>query len=103
MLRIRSVEVVGILRVKLELTNGQVVERDLSSLAKGPAFATVVADAEQFRSVRVSGGTLVWDCGADLCPDMVIWGTLPPTPEPARAPETLAPGLAHPGTDQRAA
>jgi hypothetical protein len=26
----------------------------------------------------VEAGTLVWTAGADLCPDILIWGGLPP-------------------------
>ena len=32
----------------------------------------------EFREMRVEGGTLVWPNGANLCPDAVIWGGLPP-------------------------
>jgi hypothetical protein len=28
--------------------------------------------------MRVEGGTLVWPNGAGLCPDVLIWGGLPP-------------------------
>jgi len=35
--------------------------------------------------LRVEGGALVWPNGADLCPDVLIWGGLPPTDAAARA------------------
>jgi hypothetical protein len=31
-----------------------------------------------FREMRVEGTTLVCSDGADLCPDVLIWGGLPP-------------------------
>ena len=64
--------------MELRLTTGEVVQRDLEGLLKGPVFDLIRTDAEQFRQVRVEGGTLVWPSGADLCPDVVIWGGLPP-------------------------
>ena len=64
--------------MELQLTIGEVVQRDLEGLLKGPVFDLIRTDAEQFRQVRVEGGTLVWPNGADLCPDVVIWGGLPP-------------------------
>lgn len=44
----------------------------------GPVFAEIKGDQEKFRQVRVQGGTLVRPNGADLCPDVLIWGGLPP-------------------------
>ena len=64
--------------MELQLTTGEVVQRDLEGLLKGPVFDGIRTDAEQFRQVRVEGGTLVWPSGADLCPDVVIWSGLPP-------------------------
>ena len=44
----------------------------------GPVFSEIRNRSERFREVRVEGGTLVWPASADLCPDVVIWGGLPP-------------------------
>jgi hypothetical protein len=60
--------------VELTLTSGQVIRRDLQ-----PVFDLIRADERFFRQLRVEGGTLVWPDGADLCPDVLIWGGLPPT------------------------
>jgi hypothetical protein len=70
------------------LTDGSVVERDLSCLLTGPIFDAIRSDGTRFREVRVEGGTLVWPNGADLCPDVVVWGGPPPADEraPAAAP-----------------
>jgi hypothetical protein len=54
------------------------IERDLRPLLRGPIFEEIRTDSEYFRRVRVEAGTLVWPNGADLCPDMVIWGGIPP-------------------------
>jgi hypothetical protein len=65
-------------RVQLTLTDGRVIERDLRPMLLGPVFDEIRTDEARFREVRVEGGTLVWPDGADLCPDVLIWGGLPP-------------------------
>ncbi len=85
MIRITAVEPIGDSKVKLTLTDGSVVERDLSRFLSNPLFASLAADPDLFRRVSVEGGTLVWSNGLDLCPDMIIWGGPPPLNEQARA------------------
>jgi hypothetical protein len=78
MLRVKDVELLEGFHVRLMLTDGTVVVRDIEELLEGPAFAVLKADPRAFRDVRVVGGTLVWGSGADLCPDTLIWGGSPP-------------------------
>ena len=77
LVRIREAEPLDNYRVQLTLTDGRVVERDLEPLLAGPVFAELRNNEARFREMRVEGGTLVWPTGADLCPDVLIWG-LPP-------------------------
>jgi hypothetical protein len=65
-------------RVRLTLTDGAIAERDLSGLLTGPVFEEIRDDSGMFREVRLEAGTPGWPKGADLCPDTVIWGGLPP-------------------------
>ena len=78
LVRIREAKPLGNYRVQLTLTDGRVVERDLEPMLVGPVFAEIRNDGLRFREMRVEGGTLVWPTGADLCPDVLIWGGLPP-------------------------
>lgn len=78
LLRIRDVKVLDGFRLKLVLTDGSVVERDVSSLLVGPVFEPARKDPAFFAKVRAEGGTVVWPNGADLCPDVLIWGGAPP-------------------------
>jgi len=73
-IRIREVVPLEGFRVRLTLTDGNSVERDLSRLLAGPIFDPISRDESLFREVRVEQGALVWPNGADLCPDVVIWG-----------------------------
>jgi hypothetical protein len=78
LIRIRDVKALEGFRLRLWLTDGSVVERDVSTLLTGPIFEPVRTDPACFRTVRVEGGTVVWPNGADLCPDVLIWGGAPP-------------------------
>lgn len=85
LVRIVAVKPLGGFSVELELSSGEVVQRDLSLLLKGAVFDSIRADESRFRQVQAMEGTLVWPGGADLCPDMVIWGGLPPADSASRA------------------
>ena len=78
MLRIRQVRPLVGFRLELTLTDGSVVERDETAWLRGPVFEPLRADPALFRQVRVEAGTLAWPNGADLCPDVLIWGGAPP-------------------------
>ncbi len=84
LLRIRDVKALGGFKLKLTLTDGSVIERDVSRLLVGPVFEPLRKDPAAFAEVRVEGGTVVWPNGADFCPDVLIWGGAPP--EEGRAP-----------------
>ena len=49
-------------------------------------FGIVIKMFYVFAQVRANGGTVTWPNGADLCPDVVIWGGLPPS-DPRSRPE----------------
>jgi hypothetical protein len=85
LVRIREAKPLGNYRVELTLTDGRVVERDLEPMLVGPVFSEILNDEVRFMELRVEGGTLVWPNGADLCPDVLIWGGLPPTDAAAEA------------------
>ena len=78
LLRIREVRVLDGFKLRLTLTDGSVIERDVSRLMVGPVFEPIRKDPQLFATVRVEGGTVVWPNGADLCPDVLIWGGAPP-------------------------
>jgi len=78
LVRIRSVETLGRFRLRLELTDGRTIERDVDALLVGPAFEALRDDPALFSRASVDRGTVVWPNGADLCPDVLIWGGPPP-------------------------
>jgi hypothetical protein len=78
LLRIREVIPGEGFRLRLTLTDGSIVERDITDLLMGPMFETLRNDSVAFQQVKVESGTVVWPNGADLCPDVLIWGGPPP-------------------------
>jgi hypothetical protein len=64
--------------LRLTLTDGSVIDRDVTNLLHGPVFEAIRRDPALFKQVRVEGGAVVWPNGADLCPDVLIWDGPPP-------------------------
>ncbi len=89
LLRIREAEPLEGFKLRLKLTDGSTIEREVSRLLVGPVFEKIRKDPAFFAQVRVEGGTVVWPNGADLCPDVLIWGGPPPQEgqQPAHPPQ----------------
>lgn len=88
LLRIADVSATGEFNLSLVLSNGSVVERNVEALLRGPVFEPLRADPKLFKQARAEGGTVVWPNGADLCPDVLIWGG-PPPEDPAVPQQSL--------------
>lgn len=86
LIRIATVTPLPGQRLRLGLTDGTTIERDARSLLIGPIFEEIRDKPEVFAQVRVEGGTVVWPNGADVCPDVLIWGGTPPA-DPTVKPE----------------
>ena len=78
LVRIRAARALDARRLHLELTDGRAVDRDVGSLLRGPIFDAIRADDAEFARVAVEGGSVVWPNGADLDPDVLIWGGIAP-------------------------
>ena len=71
--RISAVEPLEGHHVRLEFTDGTQKEVDLGPFLRGPVFEEISRDLGVFRSVHVDerAGTIVWDNGADIDPDVL--------------------------------
>ena len=72
--------------LRLTLTNGSVVERDITDLLWGPVFERLAVDDELFRKVRVRYGTVEWPGDVDIAPETMIWGDTLPADEASATP-----------------
>jgi len=88
MLRIRSVEVSDDYWLRLGLSDGTTVERNVRELLRGPVFEGLRTDYAEFRRARARNGTVVWPHDLDLAPETLIWDGPDPDgnlgPPPAR-------------------
>ncbi len=89
LLRIRSATAIGDSALRLVLTDGVIVERELRCILTGPILESLRTNPTEFARVRVEGGSVSWPNGGDLCPDVVIWGGHPPAEGSARPPTFL--------------
>lgn len=88
MLEVTAVEPLEGRVVRLTLSDGTVVERDLTDLlAGGGIFAPIAADDSAFRRVSVDYGTIVWPGDVDIAPETLIWDGPYPEDETTRNPE----------------
>lgn len=76
--RIASAEPLDRFMVRLVLTDGRTLERDLADLLTGEVFEAIRADPALFQQLSVDHGTLCWPGDIDVDPDMVIRGGPPP-------------------------
>jgi hypothetical protein len=76
MILVRSVKPLDGFKVLLEFSNGEQKTIDLEPLLHGPIFESLRRDPQLFRTVHLDEelGTIVWDNGADIDPD-VLYGT----------------------------
>jgi len=79
MVRIRAVEPLERFSVRLEFTDGTTKEVDLEPYLHGPIFEPIRGDLQKFRVVKVDSrmGTIVWENGADIDPDVLYKGLTP--------------------------
>ena len=75
LVRVRSVEVLDGYTVRIEFTSGERRDVDLEAYLRDPAV---------FRALRVDPqlGTIVWENGADIDPDVLYHGLRPAWMEP---------------------
>ncbi len=57
--------------------DGVTREIDLAPYLRGPIFDPVRSNPAVFRAVRVEGGTVAWENGADIDPDVLYYDLKP--------------------------
>jgi hypothetical protein len=75
--RVRTVEPLDEFTVRLGFEDGTHKEIDLAPYLRGPIFEPIRNDPRMFRSVKVEGGTIAWNNGADIDPDVLCYNLTP--------------------------
>ncbi|MGI8787237.1 MAG: DUF2442 domain-containing protein [Pyrinomonadaceae bacterium] len=79
LVRIRSVKPLENFVVHLEFTDDTSREVDLEPFLRGAMFESLRTNSDAFRAVKVDErmGTIVWENGADIDPDVLYHGLKP--------------------------
>jgi hypothetical protein len=77
LVRVKSVEPLKNFRVRITFQNEVQKEIDLDKFLRGEIFEPIRKDLEMFRAVKVIGGTIGWDNGADIDPDVLYYDLRP--------------------------
>ena len=79
LVRIKSVKPLNDFVVFLEFGDGTSREIDLESFLRGKIFEPLRLNKDAFRAVKIDEkmGTLVWENGADIDPDVLYHGLKP--------------------------
>jgi hypothetical protein len=64
-------------KVLVSFENGVQREIDLAPYLDGPVFESIRNDPAAFRMMKIAGGTIAWDNGADIDPDVLYYGLRP--------------------------
>ncbi|MBM3334880.1 DUF2442 domain-containing protein [Candidatus Sumerlaeota bacterium] len=83
--RVRTIEPLRGFNVRVTFENNTRREIDLEPYLRGPIFEPVRNDPTIFRAMKVEGGTIAWDNGADIDPDVLYYGLKPAWMEQEKA------------------
>jgi hypothetical protein len=77
LVRVQAVEPLERFRVRITFKDGVQKEIDLEKFLRGEIFEPIRKDPEMFRAVKVVGGTIGWENGADIDPDVLYYDLKP--------------------------
>jgi hypothetical protein len=79
MILVRSVKPLGQFNVWIEFSNGEQKIINLEPFLRGPIFEPLRQNPQLFRTVHLDDelGTIVWDNGADIDPDVLYGSHIP--------------------------
>ena len=77
LVRVKTVEPLEGFTVRLGFEDGTRKAIDLERYLHGPIFEPIRNDPAVFRSAKIEGGTIAWDNGADIDPDVLYYDLTP--------------------------
>jgi hypothetical protein len=85
LVRVKSVEPLEKFIVRVTFVNDVTKEIDLEKFLDGEIFESIQKDEKVFRTIKVIDGTIGWDNGADIDPDVLYYDLKPASIEEAKA------------------
>jgi hypothetical protein len=77
LVRVRSVEPLQGYKVRVTFEDGICREIDLGPYLHGPIFEPIRNSPVLFCAMKIQGGTIAWDNGADIDPDVLYYDLTP--------------------------
>ena len=75
--RVRAVQPLNDWMARVTFENDVVRDIDLEPYLNGPIFAPIRADRAVFCAMKVEGGTVAWENGGDIDPDVLYYNLTP--------------------------
>jgi hypothetical protein len=75
--RVRTAKPLRGYKVLVVFENESQREIDLEPYLHGPIFEPIRKNASMFRAMKIEGGTIAWDNGADIDPDVLYYNLKP--------------------------
>lgn len=85
LVRVKAAEPLQGFTMRLLFEDGTEKEVDLEPYLRGPIFEPLRENPERFRAVIIEGGTIAWDNGADIDPDVLYYDLTPAWMEEEKA------------------
>lgn len=76
-IRVRAVQPLHNFTARITFENGIVSEINLESYLPGPVFEPIRTERQMFCAMKVEGGTIAWENGADIDPDVLYYNLTP--------------------------
>ncbi len=77
LVRVKEVTPLTGYRCIFKFEDGTQKEKDLKPFLNGPIFEPMLKNPALFRSMRVEDGTIAWENGADIDPDVLYYDLKP--------------------------
>ena len=77
LVRVKTVEPLEGFTVRLVFEDSTQKVLDLEHYLHGPIFEPIRNDPKVFRSAKIAGGTIAWDNGADIDPEVLYYNLTP--------------------------
>jgi hypothetical protein len=75
--RVSRVEALKDFIVRVSFDNGTQRDIDLEPYLRGDIFEQLRRNPAAFREMKIEGGTIAWDNGADIDPDVLYYNLTP--------------------------